>query len=741
MLRPVFYAQYGKIKKIKKEGNLSMEESLIAKTAQREKLTPKQVKVVVEFLQEGATVPFIARYRKEATGRLDEVQIRQIQDTYQKEAQLAKRKEAVINLIDDEGKLTGKLKEALLKAASLQEVEDLYLPYKKKRQTKAQKAKAAGLSPLAMAIMQQAEDIEFGRVQSDLAQKTGLKPADILDGAKEIVAEQVSDSAALRSWLRKHIWRVGVLSSKVKKDAQDELAVYQGYYDFSQKISRLAGHQILALNRGEKQGILRISIDNNDDFVLQYLGHILKVQNTGKLSSQALVEAYTKAYKKSVLPAVQREVRAELTQQASTEAINVFGENLYHLLMQTPLKGKVVLGFDPGLRTGCKLAVVDKTGKFLEKAIINPHAKGDKARAEAKKVLASLVKEYNVDIIAIGNGTASRESEQFVADLIKEANLACSYVIVSEAGASVYSASEEARKEFGNLQVEERSAISIARRLQDPLAELIKIDPQSIGVGQYQHDLPQKQLTEKLDAVIETGVNQVGVNLNTASTALLTHISGLNATIAQNIVAYRDEHGSYQKRSQLKKVPRLGPKAYEQAAGFLRIVDGDDIFDNTDIHPESYALAKKILDFVGLSKKDLGTIKVKKTFDQYSTAALAQKFASGEETVADIIKSFEKPGRDLRDNFQAPLLRTDVLKMEDLKAGMKLQGTVRNVVAFGAFVDIGVKHDGLVHLSKMAHKFVNNPSEIVAVGDIVDVWVESVDLKRQRIQLTMLDPK
>ncbi len=741
MLRPVFYAQYGKIKKIKKEGNLSMEESLIAKTAQREKLTPKQVKVVVEFLQEGATVPFIARYRKEATGRLDEVQIRQIQDTYQKEAQLAKRKEAVINLIDDEGKLTGKLKEALLKAASLQEVEDLYLPYKKKRQTKAQKAKAAGLSPLATAIMQQAEDIEFGRVQSDLAQKTGLKPADILDGAKEIVAEQVSDSAALRSWLRKHIWRVGVLSSKVKKDAQDELAVYQGYYDFSQKISRLAGHQILALNRGEKQGILRISIDNNDDFVLQYLGHILKVQNTGKLSSQALVEAYTKAYKKSVLPAVQREVRAELTQQASTEAINVFGENLYHLLMQTPLKGKVVLGFDPGLRTGCKLAVVDKTGKFLEKAIINPHAKGDKARAEAKKVLASLVKEYNVDIIAIGNGTASRESEQFVADLIKEANLACSYVIVSEAGASVYSASEEARKEFGNLQVEERSAISIARRLQDPLAELIKIDPQSIGVGQYQHDLPQKQLTEKLDAVIETGVNQVGVNLNTASTALLTHISGLNATIAQNIVAYRDEHGSYQKRSQLKKVPRLGPKAYEQAAGFLRIVDGDDIFDNTDIHPESYALAKKILDFVGLSKKDLGTIKVKKTFDQYSTAALAQKFASGEETVADIIKSFEKPGRDLRDNFQAPLLRTDVLKMEDLKAGMKLQGTVRNVVAFGAFVDIGVKHDGLVHLSKMAHKFVNNPSEIVAVGDIVDVWVESVDLKRQRIQLTMLDPK
>lgn len=741
MLRPVFYAQYGKIKKIKKEGNLSMEESLIAKTAQREKLTPKQVKVVVEFLQEGATVPFIARYRKEATGRLDEVQIRQIQDTYQKEAQLAKRKEAVINLIDDEGKLTGKLKEALLKAASLQEVEDLYLPYKKKRQTKAQKAKAAGLSPLATAIMQQAEDIEFGRVQSDLAQKTGLKPADILDGAKEIVAEQVSDSAALRSWLRKHIWRVGVLSSKVKKDAQDELAVYQGYYDFSQKISRLAGHQILALNRGEKQGILRISIDNNDDFVLQYLGHILKVQNTGKLSSQALVEAYTKAYKKSVLPAVQREVRAELTQQASTEAINVFGENLYHLLMQTPLKGKVVLGFDPGLRTGCKLAVVDKTGKFLGKAIINPHAKGDKARAEAKKVLASLVKEYNVDIIAIGNGTASRESEQFVADLIKEANLACSYVIVSEAGASVYSASEEARKEFGNLQVEERSAISIARRLQDPLAELIKIDPQSIGVGQYQHDLPQKQLTEKLDAVIETGVNQVGVNLNTASTALLTHISGLNATIAQNIVAYRDEHGSYQKRSQLKKVPRLGPKAYEQAAGFLRIVDGDDIFDNTDIHPESYALAKKILDFVGLSKKDLGTIKVKKTFDQYSTAALAQKFASGEETVADIIKSFEKPGRDLRDNFQAPLLRTDVLKMEDLKAGMKLQGTVRNVVAFGAFVDIGVKHDGLVHLSKMAHKFVNNPSEIVAVGDIVDVWVESVDLKRQRIQLTMLDPK
>lgn len=718
-----------------------MEEQLIRKTAQLENLAPKRVKVVIDLLNEGATVPFIARYRKEVTGSLDEVQIRQIQASYQKQSQLAQRKAAVIKKIAEEEKLTPNLEKAINRAESLQEVEDLYLPYKQKRQTKAQKARQAGLQPLADLIIQQADDAQFDHLVAQLSASSQLSAVAVITGAKEIVAEQISESAALRSWLRKNMHKTGVMESKRKLKAEDEKEVYQGYYDFSQSLNKLSGHQVLALNRGEKQGILRVKIGLNDDFVLRYLGQTLHLAKDGKESSVNLEAAYTQAYKKSVKPAIEREVRAELTQKASQEAIDIFGENLYHLLMQTPLKGKVVLGFDPGLRTGCKLAVVDATGKFLAKAVIYPHAKGEQAHQMDKKKLLNLIQNYGVEIVAIGNGTASRESQQFVADLISQNQLGCAYVIVNEAGASVYSASEEARQEFGNLQVEERSAISIARRLQDPLAELIKIDPQSIGVGQYQHDLPQKQLTEKLDAVIETGVNQVGVNLNTASVALLTHVSGLNSTIAQNIVNYRNENGSYQKRNQLKKVARLGPKAFEQAAGFLRIVDGADVFDNTDIHPESYTLAQKLLDWAGLTKADLGTDKISAAFAHQNLAELAQSFQSGVETVQDIIQSFEKPGRDLRDQFKAPLLRTDVLTMEDLKEGMELQGTVRNVVDFGAFVDIGVKQDGLVHISQMTTKFINNPRQVVAVGDIVQVWVQSVDLKRQRIQLTMVKPR
>ncbi|GEP20254.1 Tex family protein [Pediococcus argentinicus] len=700
-----------------------------------------QIKATLELLEEGNTVPFIARYRKERTHSLDEVQIRDIQSTYHQVETLEKRKADVIKIIGEQEKLTPELQKAIENADVLQTVEDLYLPYKQKRRTKATIAKEQGLEPLAKWVL------EFHNAGLTAEAEKYIKPDDdlpdtdsVLEGVHEILAEAFGDNADFREWIRKFTRNNGQLTSTVKSKGEelDENGTYKLYYDFNERLNKLASHQVLAINRGEKEKILRAKIEVNTDGIDRFLHFRIIGSHAGE-SVSVVEEAYQDAYKRFIGPAIERELRGELNEQASDQAIEVFGENLYHLLMQAPLKGKVVLGFDPAYRTGCKLAVVDQNGKFLDKLVIYPHkpAPANK-RAAAAQQFTDFLNKYQVEMIAIGNGTASRESEEFVADVLKKIDRNIYYVIVNEAGASVYSASKAAREAFPELHVEERSAISIGRRLQDPLAELIKIDPQAVGVGQYQHDLPQKDLTEQLDTVVETAVNQVGVNLNTASPELLTHISGLTKTTAQNIVNFRDENGRYDARNQLKKVPRLGPKAFEQAVGFLRIVDGKNVLDNTDIHPESYATVKQILTELGLKTSDIGTPETNATLKQVNISELADKLGVGTETLTDIISDLQKPGRDLRDEMPAPLLRSDVLTMEDLKPGMELQGTVRNVVDFGAFVDIGVKQDGLVHISKLTNRFIKKPSEVVSVGDIVTVWVESVDENRHRIQLTMV---
>lgn len=700
-----------------------------------------QIKATLELLEEGNTVPFIARYRKERTHSLDEVQIRDIQSTYRQVETLEKRKDDVIKIIGEQEKLTPELQKAIENADALQTVEDLYLPYKQKRRTKATIAKEQGLEPLAKWVL------EFHNAGLTAEAEKYIKPDEdlpdtdsVLEGVHEILAEAFGDNADFREWIRKFTRNNGQLTSTVKSKGEelDENGTYKLYYDFNERLNKLASHQVLAINRGEKEKILRAKIEVNTDGIDRFLHFRIIGSHAGE-SVSVVEEAYQDAYKRFIGPAIERELRGELNEQASDQAIKVFGENLYHLLMQAPLKGKVVLGFDPAYRTGCKLAVVDQNGKFLDKLVIYPHkpAPANK-RAAAAQQFTDFLNKYQVEMIAIGNGTASRESEEFVADVLKKLDRKIYYVIVNEAGASVYSASKAAREAFPELHVEERSAISIGRRLQDPLAELIKIDPQAVGVGQYQHDLPQKDLTEQLDTVVETAVNQVGVNLNTASPELLTHISGLTKTTAQNIVNFRDENGRYDARNQLKKVPRLGPKAFEQAVGFLRIVDGKNVLDNTDIHPESYATVKQILTELGLKTSDIGTPETNATLKQVNISELADKLGVGTETLTDIISDLQKPGRDLRDEMPAPLLRSDVLTMEDLKPGMELQGTVRNVVDFGAFVDIGVKQDGLVHISKLTNRFIKKPSEVVSVGDIVTVWVESVDENRHRIQLTMV---
>ncbi|WP_353989384.1 Tex family protein [Pediococcus argentinicus] len=700
-----------------------------------------QIKATLELLEEGNTVPFIARYRKERTHSLDEVQIRDIQSTYHQVETLEKRKDDVIKIIGEQEKLTPELQKAIENADALQTVEDLYLPYKQKRRTKATIAKEQGLEPLAKWVLAfhnaglTAEAEKYIKPDEDLPDTDS-----VLEGVHEILAEAFGDNADFREWIRKFTRNNGQLTSTVKSKGEelDENGTYKLYYDFNERLNKLASHQVLAINRGEKEKILRAKIEVNTDGIDRFLHFRIIGSHAGE-SVSVVEEAYQDAYKRFIGPAIERELRGELNEQASDQAIKVFGENLYHLLMQAPLKGKVVLGFDPAYRTGCKLAVVDQNGKFLDKLVIYPHkpAPANK-RAAAAQQFTDFLNKYQVEMIAIGNGTASRESEEFVADVLKKLDRKIYYVIVNEAGASVYSASKAAREAFPELHVEERSAISIGRRLQDPLAELIKIDPQAVGVGQYQHDLPQKDLTEQLDTVVETAVNQVGVNLNTASPELLTHISGLTKTTAQNIVNFRDENGRYDARNQLKKVPRLGPKAFEQAVGFLRIVDGKNVLDNTDIHPESYAVVKQILTELGLKTTDIGTPETNAQLKQVNINTLADKLGVGTETLTDIISDLQKPGRDLRDEMPAPLLRSDVLTMEDLKPGMELQGTVRNVVDFGAFVDIGVKQDGLVHISKLTNRFIKKPSEVVSVGDIVTVWVESVDENRHRIQLTMI---
>lgn len=702
---------------------------------------PKQLTTVLNLLNEGNTVPFIARYRKEMTGSLDEVQIREIEERYAYLENLEKRKNEVIRLIDEQGKLTPELETEITQSVKMQQVEDLYRPYKQKRRTKATIAKEKGLEPLALWLMQ----LTDGEVQSE-AEKYIDKEKEIssaeeaLQGAHEIIAEQVSDNAKFRTWIRSYTYNKGMYVSQVKDEQADKKGVYEMYYDFAEPVHKMVSHRILATNRGEKEEVLKVFLQVDEAAVLAYLDRQL-VKNPASPSSSFVREAYQDSYKRFIQPAIERELRNELTEKADEQAIAIFGENLRNLLLQSSLKGKVVLGFDPAYRTGCKLAVVDATGKVLAIEVIYPHKPAAQAKREAAgPAFIQLINQYQVDMVAIGNGTASRESELFVAEQLKSADHKAYYAIVNEAGASVYSASEIARKEFPHLQVEERSAVSIARRLQDPLAELVKIDPKAVGVGQYQHDVSQKRLAEQLDFVVETAVNQVGVDVNTASPQLLQHISGLNKTTAQNIVSYREENGEFTARTQLKKVPRLGPKAYEQAIGFLRVPGGKNILDNTGIHPESYSIAKDILMTVHLSEKELGTEEAVEKLTRLSAEKLAESLSVGEETLADILAGLTQPGRDMRDDMPAPLLRTDVLSMEDLKPGMELTGTVRNVIDFGAFVDIGVKQDGLVHISKLSKKFVKHPTDVVSVGDIVTVWIEQVDTKKGRISLTMLSP-
>ena len=702
---------------------------------------PKQLTTVLNLLNEGNTVPFIARYRKEMTGSLDEVQIREIEERYAYLENLEKRKNEVIRLIDEQGKLTPELETEITQSVKMQQVEDLYRPYKQKRRTKATIAKEKGLEPLALWLMQ----LTDGEVQSEAEkyidkEKEVSSAEEALQGAHEIIAEQVSDNAKFRTWIRSYTYNKGMYVSQVKDEKIDEKGVYEMYYDFAEPVHKMVSHRILATNRGEKEEVLKVFLQVDEAAVLAYLDRQL-VKNPASPSSSFVREAYQDSYKRFIQPAIERELRNELTEKADEQAIAIFGENLRNLLLQPPLKGKVVLGFDPAYRTGCKLAVVDATGKVLAIEVIYPHKPAAQAKREAAgPAFIQLINQYQVDMVAIGNGTASRESELFVAEQFKSADHKAYYAIVNEAGASVYSASEIARKEFPHLQVEERSAVSIARRLQDPLAELVKIDPKAVGVGQYQHDVSQKRLAEQLDFVVETAVNQVGVDVNTASPQLLQHISGLNKTTAQNIVSYREENGEFTARTQLKKVPRLGPKAYEQAIGFLRVPGGKNILDNTGIHPESYSIAKDILMTVHLSEKELGTEEAVEKLTRLSAEKLAESLSVGEETLADILAGLTKPGRDMRDEMPAPLLRTDVLSMEDLKPGMELTGTVRNVIDFGAFVDIGVKQDGLVHISKLSKKFVKHPTDVVSVGDIVTVWIEQVDTKKGRISLTMLSP-
>ncbi|HFJ6481717.1 TPA: Tex family protein [Enterococcus faecium] len=702
---------------------------------------PKQLTTVLNLLNEGNTVPFIARYRKEMTGSLDEVQIREIEERYAYLENLEKRKTEVIRLIDEQGKLTPELEAEITQAVKMQQVEDLYRPYKQKRRTKATIAKEKGLEPLAKWLMQ----LTDGEVQSEAEkyidkEKEVSSAEEALHGAHEIIAEQVSDNAKFRTWIRSYTYNKGMYVSNVKDEQADEKGVYEMYYDFAEPVHKMVSHRILATNRGEKEDILKVFFQVDEAAILAYLDRQI-VKNPASPSSSFVREAYQDSYKRFIQPAIERELRNELTEKADEQAIAIFGENLRNLLLQPPLKGKVVLGFDPAYRTGCKLAVVDATGKVLAIEVIYPHKPAAQAKREAAgPAFIQLINKYQVDMVAIGNGTASRESELFVAEQLKSADHKTYYAIVNEAGASVYSASEIARKEFPHLQVEERSAVSIARRLQDPLAELVKIDPKAVGVGQYQHDVSQKRLAEQLDFVVETAVNQVGVDVNTASPQLLQHISGLNKTTAQNIVIYREENGEFTARTQLKKVPRLGPKAYEQAIGFLRVPGGKNILDNTGIHPESYSIAKEILTSVQLSEKELGTEEAVEKLTRLSVEKLAESLSVGEETLADILAGLTQPGRDMRDEMPAPLLRTDVLSMEDLKPGMELTGTVRNVIDFGAFVDIGVKQDGLVHISKLSKKFVKHPTDVVSVGDIVTVWIEQVDTKKGRISLTMLSP-
>jgi protein Tex len=698
----------------------------------------KQIHSVISLLEEGNTVPFIARYRKEMTGALDEVQIRTIIDRWNYVQNLEQRKEEVIRLIGEQGKLTDELHQKITTADKLQVIEDLYRPYKQKRRTKATIAKEKDLEPLAewMMTFPMSGDVHEKCAQFISEEKEVHTAEEALMGAKDIIAEWVSDEAAHREWIRQDTYKTGIITSSVKKAENDEKKVYEMYYEYEEPVRKIVPHRILALNRGEKEDVLRVSIQPNTERILTQLSKRV-IKQPLSITTSHIHEAIEDAYKRLIQPAIEREIRNELTDKGEDQAIHIFSENLRNLLLQAPLKGKVVLGVDPAYRTGCKLAVVNETGKLLNIGVIYPHPPKAKA-AEAKEKFINILNQYKIEIIAIGNGTASQETEQFVAEILKEVKGDIAYIIVNEAGASVYSASDLAREEFPDLQVEERSAASIARRLQDPLAELVKIDPKSVGVGQYQHDVSQKKLNESLTFVVETAVNQVGVNVNTASSSLLQYVAGLSKTVANNVVKLRNESGKFANRKQLKAIPRLGAKTYEQCIGFLRVLDGDEPLDKTSIHPERYLEVKALLKKLNCTTTDIGTDKLKEATQNLSIAELSNELGIGELTLRDIIDALNKPGRDPRDELPQPLLKKDILKLEDLKPGTQMQGTVRNVVDFGAFVDIGVKEDGLVHISKLSNHFVKHPLDIVSVGDIVKVWIENVDTQKGRVSLTMV---
>ena len=699
------------------------------KIAQELGVSLKQIDTVLTLTAEGSTIPFIARYRKDATGNLDEVAIKAIIDMDKSLTALADRKETVLAKIEELGKLTPALKEAIEQAEKLADVEELYLPYKEKRRTKATIAREAGLFPLARMILQDQKELE--RAAEEFLSEAFPTVKDAISGAIDILVEAIAEDPQLRNLTYQEIRKHSLITSSLKDESKDEKQVFQIYYDFSEKIANMQGYRTLALNRGEKLGVLKVGFEHSVDRLIRHFEARFKSKNS------YIEEVINQALKKKMLPAMERRIRTELTEVAEDGAIQLFSENLRHLLLIAPLKGRVVLGFDPAFRTGAKLAVVDQTGKMLTTQVLYPVAPAKAAQIEAaKEELKRLIRQYSVEIIAIGNGTASRESEAFVAEVLKEVPNV-SYVIVNESGASVYSASELARHEFPELTVEKRSAISIARRLQDPLAELVKIDPKSIGVGQYQHDVSQKKLSESLDFVVDTVVNQVGVNINTASPALLSHVAGLNKTISENIVKYREEEGLITSRAQIKKVPRLGAKAFEQAAGFLRIPESENFLDRTGVHPESYPAVKKLFTLLGIREMDE---EAQAKLKQIDTVSMAQELEIGPETLKDIVADLLKPGRDLRDSFDAPVLRQDVLDLKDLKIGQKLEGVVRNVVDFGAFVDIGIHEDGLIHISQMSQQFIKHPSQVVSVGDLVTVWVYKIDLEREKVNLSLLAP-
>ena len=699
------------------------------KIAQELGVSLKQIDTVLTLTAEGSTIPFIARYRKDATGNLDEVAIKAIIDMDKSLTALADRKETVLAKIEELGKLTPALKEAIEQAEKLADVEELYLPYKEKRRTKATIAREAGLFPLARMILQDQKDLEIAA--EGFLSEAFPTVKDAISGAIDILVEAIAEDPQLRNLTYQEIRKHSLITSSLKDESKDEKQVFQIYYDFSEKIANMQGYRTLALNRGEKLGVLKVGFEHPVDRLIRHFEARFKSKNS------YIEEVINQALKKKMLPAMERRIRTELTEVAEDGAIQLFSENLRHLLLIAPLKGRVVLGFDPAFRTGAKLAVVDQTGKMLTTQVIYPVAPAKAAQIEAaKEELKRLIRKYGVEIIAIGNGTASRESEAFVAEVLKEVPNV-SYVIVNESGASVYSASELARYEFPELTVEKRSAISIARRLQDPLAELVKIDPKSIGVGQYQHDVSQKKLSESLDFVVDTVVNQVGVNINTASPALLSHVAGLNKTISENIVKYREEEGLITSRAQIKKVPRLGAKAFEQAAGFLRIPESENFLDRTGVHPETYPAVKKLFTLLGITEMDE---EAQAKLKQIDTVSMAKELEIGPETLKDIVADLLKPGRDLRDSFDAPVLRQDVLDLKDLKIGQKLEGVVRNVVDFGAFVDIGIHEDGLIHISQMSQHFIKHPSQVVSVGDLVTVWVYKIDVEREKVNLSLLAP-